>query len=104
MSAFSSAMVALFGDPNMAEDATYTPAATGVAATVRVIYTAPDVANQWGDTAIRSDSVLLDVLVAEVAAPVAGDQITWRGEARVVQGSPERDVERLTWVLDTRPA
>jgi len=97
-------MVALFGDPNMAEDATYTHADTGGAATGRAIYTAPDVANQWGDTAIRSDSVPLDVLVAEVAAPVAGDQITWRGGARGVQGSPERDVERLTCVLDTRPA
>lgn len=104
MSAFSVGIASLFADPNMAEDATYTPAATGVPATVRVIHTAPDEDTPWGEARLHSATVQLEIPISAVAQPVAEDVITWRGEARKVQGAPERDVERLTWLLDTRPA
>lgn len=103
MTAFSVGMASLFQDPNMSESAVYTPVATGVAAAIRLVYAAPDVENRWGDATLHSQSVTLDVRVADVASPQAGDLVTWRGETRVVQGVPERDPERLIWTLDTRP-
>ncbi|GAB4543610.1 MAG: hypothetical protein Tsb0020_55370 [Haliangiales bacterium] len=103
MSAFARASAALFADANLAADATYTPQG-GSAATIRAIRTAPDAARDWNGGAIFSETVTFRIAVAEVPAPAAGDRIEAYGEARIVQGAPQRDVERLSWLIDTRPA
>lgn len=103
MNAFSDGVDALFGDANMAADALYTPM-IGDAVTVRAVRTAPDEIDSFGAAAFQSDTVLLDVRVSDVSAPVAGDTITFEGEDRIVQGVPVRDDHRTVWTLDTRPA
>ena len=104
MNAFESGLSVLHADANMAEDVTYTPLATGLPQTVRVIATAPDALDRFGQATIVSSTVILEVAVSAIATPQAGDAIVWRGETLIVQGEPELDVERLSWTLDTRPA
>lgn len=103
MSAFDNGILAMFRDPHLSKAVTYTTVATGVSREIRAVITAADAEARWGATALSTDSVVIDVTVADVALPVIGDLIEWAGEARVVQGVPERDVERLTWSLDTAP-
>lgn len=103
MTVFAAAIDALFRDSHMAADATYTPAG-GDPVTVRAIRMAPDIARDFYGAQIHSDTVVIEVRVSEVAAPAAGDAITFDGEDRVVQGVPTRDDHRTVWLLDTRPA
>lgn len=101
MSAFSAAANALYSDANLAADAIYTPT-VGDAVTVRAIVTAPDDAVTFGGPLV-SATLVVSVRVSEIASPVAGDVIEVNGESRVVQGVPRRDVERLSWLMDTAP-
>lgn len=103
MTAFAAAMDALFADVNMAADAVYVPAATGLPVAIRVVRTAPDRVTDFAGNRLWSDSVQVSVRVSDVAAPMQGDRITLGGETRVVQGTPERDTQRLVWRLDTVP-
>ena len=103
MSAFSAALETLFGDPNIARAATYTPAA-GDAVPVRVIARRADAVTEFGGGRLWSETTRFDVRVVEVAEPRPGDRIVIDGEAFVVQGEPVRDRERLVWTLDVRPA
>lgn len=104
MSAFSAALGAIYSDPNMAADIIYTPAATGTPATVRAVRSAPDEEVRFGDARMRVATVLYEVRISDLAAPVSGDAIVDDGVSYVVQGSPERDVERLTWTIEAVPA
>jgi hypothetical protein len=101
MTAFSSALDSLFGDPNIARTAIYTPAA-GAPFPVRVIARRADAVTEFGGGRLWSETTRLDVRVAEVAQPRPGDRIVVDGEAFVVQGEPVRDRERLVWTIDVR--
>jgi len=101
--AFASAMDVLFTDPNIGRDAVYTPEG-GIPFPVRVIARRGDLVSEFGDRRVASATVVLDLRVSEVADPRAGDRIELAGEILVVQGTPQRDAERLVWTLDTRPA
>jgi hypothetical protein len=103
MSAFSSALNILFGDPNLAQTAIYTPAA-GDPFPVRVIARRADAVTDFGGARLWSQTTRFDIRVTDVAEPQAGDRLNLDGEAFVVQGEPVRDRERLVWTLDTRPA
>ena len=103
MSAFALAVDGLFGDPNMARDATWEPA-DGDALPVRVIARRADAVTEFGGGRLWSETTRVDLRVAEVANPRPGDRIVVAGEAFVVQGEPVRDRERLVWTLDVRPA
>jgi hypothetical protein len=103
MSAFSAALDALFGDPNLAHAATYEPA-DGDSFPVRVIARRADSITEFGGGRLWSETTRLDLRVAEVASPRPGDRIVIDGEAFVVQGEPVRDRERLVWTLEVRPA
>jgi hypothetical protein len=102
MSAFSAALHALFGDPNLARAATYEPA-DGDPIAVRVITRRADAVTEFGGGRLWSETTRFDLRVAEVAEPQPGDRIALDGEAFVVQGEPVRDRERLIWTIEVRP-
>src|SRR6188768_1122176 len=104
MSAFSATLDNLFGDPNIARPATYSPGAAGDAVPVRVIARRADAVTEFGGGRLWSETTRFDVRVAQVAEPRPGDRIAIDGETFVVQGEPMRDRERLVWTLDVRPA
>jgi hypothetical protein len=103
MSAFSSALDRLFGDPNLARAATYAPAG-GEPFPIRVVARRADAITGFGDARLWSETTRFDVRVAEVAEPRPGDWLVLDGEPFVVQGEPVRDRERLVWTIDARPA
>lgn len=95
------AVDAVFNDPNIAVDAIWTAAASGTPVTVRAIVQAADQATRFDMIRVQSETLVLDVRVSEMAAPVEGDVIEVLGEMRVIQGLPERDARRLIWSIDT---
>lgn len=103
MTVFSAAIDAIFRDPNMAADVSYTAIGTGATTTVRAVRISPDESFDLGGARVSTATSLFDIRVSEVAQPVAGDTITVGEEEFTVQGIPERDAQRLVWRLDTRP-
>ena len=103
MSAFDTAMQALFNDANLAVDATFTPL-SGPAKVVRVITRAPDVFQDVGQSFIETPTLTLEVRVVECPALTQGDQFTINSINYKVQGEPRRDSERLVWQVDVYAA
>ena len=103
MSLFADAIDTLFGDPNMARDAVYTPEG-GAPVLVRVVTRRADDVSSIGDARIWSETTRVDLRVAEVPAPRPGDRVEVDGDAFLIQGEPVRDRERLVWTVDLRPA
>jgi len=103
MSAFAAAVDLLFADPNIGRDAIYTPDG-GIAVPVRTIARRADELTSFGEARLWSETIRIDLRVAEVANPRPGDQFAIDGGAFLVQGEPVRDRERLVWTVDLRPA
>ncbi|CAA6605803.1 conserved hypothetical protein [Rhodospirillaceae bacterium LM-1] len=104
MNAFVAAIDDLFANPDIARTVLYRSSGVGDGVAVRVIARRPDREVAFGDIAVQTSTALFEVRVAEVANPAEGDSITLDGETFIVQGEPERDADRLIWLLDTRPA
>lgn len=108
MTAFTSAVAALFRDPNLSAAATYqatpdAPAPLPAPVAVRVMTRRPDMTESFGSARAWSETTLVDLPVASVAAPLRGDRITLDGVAYRIQSEPRRDRERLVWSLDLAP-
>ena len=103
MSLFADAIDTLFGDPNMARDAVYTPEG-GALVPVRVVLRRADDVSSFGDARLWSETTRVDLRVAELPNPRPGDRIEIDSEAFLIQGEPVRDRERLLWTVDLRPA
>jgi hypothetical protein len=103
MSVFADVIDTLFGDPNMARDAIYTPNG-GAPVLVRVVARRADDVTSFGDARLWSETTRLDLRVAEVPEPRPGDRVEVDGEGFLIQGEPVRDRERLVWTVDLRPA
>ena len=103
MDAFSAATDAVFEDPNVATDGLWREGGTGSPSPVRVVLRRPDTIGSFGEARFVAATALLEVRVAEVAAPAAGDSIEIEGEVLVIQGEPVRDASRLVWRLEARP-
>ena len=101
--AFAAALGALFADPNLAREAVYAPDG-GAPRPVRATARRADAVAEFGGARLWSETVRIDLRVAEVAAPRPGDRVEMDGEAFRVEGEPVRDRERLTWTLELRPA
>lgn len=97
-SAFSAAIDMIFNDPNMAADALWQ------GNPVKVMRRSPDGIRDFGQGRISSATTVVDVRVSEVALPAKGDQVSIGAEHFIVQGTPQRDMERLVWSCDLRPA
>ena len=103
MSLFADAIETLFGDPNIARDATYI-ADGGNQVLVRVVTRRADDITGFGDARIWSETTRVDLRVAEIPNPRPGDRIEIDGEPFLIQGEPVRDRERLVWTVALRPA
>lgn len=103
ISAFASALDALFADPNIGQDAVYI-ADGGAPVLVRTVARRADVVSDFGDARLWSETTRIDLRVAEVPNPRPNDRIEIDGDAFLIQGEPARDRERLVWTVDLRPA
>ena len=104
MTAFATAMTAIFADRNMAVDALWLSGGVGPGVAVRVIRKSPDEITPFGAGRILSETTLLDARVADMPTPALGDLINIGLESFIIQGAPKLDRERLIWTLDMRPA
>lgn len=102
MNAFADAMDAIFTDPNLSAEATWT-SQSGASKTVRVILSAPDATTNFGDSRFVSDSAVVRVRVADVAKPERGDTIVIDGDTLQVSAAPTRDRNRLVWKVEADP-
>ena len=103
MTAFATAMTAIFADRNMAVDALWLAGGTGPGVAVRVIRKSPDEITPFGAGRILSETTRLDARLADMPAPAPGDLINIGLESFILQGEPKLDRERLIWTLDMRP-
>lgn len=103
MNAFAVAVGAIFRDRNMATDVEYRAGGGIPGVTIRAIKANPTVDADWQATRIRSDAMVVDVLVADVAQPRPQDVVVIGGDLFVVDGEPERDSEGLIWRLSLVP-
>ncbi len=102
MSVFADVIDTLFGDPNMARDAVYTPDG-GAGHLVRVVARRADETTGFGEARLWSETTRVGLRVTEVANPRSGDRLEIDGEALLIRGEPVRDRERLVWTIDLRP-
>lgn len=102
----------LFADPSLARDAIFRAGGTGPDVPVRVMLRRPDRIGELahsapfghGETRLAAATTLVDIRVAEAAAPEEGDAVVIGGETFIVQCQPLRDAERLVWTIEVRPA
>lgn len=103
MTAFSTAIDAIFADPNMAVDAIYRASGDGDPVDVRVMRSRPDESAIYTGARFVADTIRLELRVSEVADLNVGDTFEIDGETFAVQGEPLRDAERLWWTADVVP-
>lgn len=103
MTAFTAALDVLFSDPNLSTPALYQQAGIGVEQALRVMRRSPDRMVEFGAARLVSDSVVLDVRISDCPELAAGDRLEIAGEIFVVQGTPQRDRERLVWTAELLP-
>lgn len=104
MSVFAAAMDRIFSHAAMAVPALWISASTSEERRVRIIRRAPDRVIDFGAGRFVSDTMVVDVRVADLPDPRPGDLIVIGTDSHVIQGEPLRDRERLIWTLDLRPA
>lgn len=103
MTAFTAALDVLFSDPNLSTPALYQQAGIGVEQALRVMRRSPDRMVEFGAARLVSDSVVLDVRISDCPELAAGDRFEIGAEIFVVQGTPQRDRERLVWTVELLP-
>lgn len=103
MSAFAIALSAIFRDRNMAVDVEYRAGGGIPGVIVRAIKASPTMDMDYQSTRLRSDALIVDVMVAEVAQPRPDDAVVLDGDIYLVDGEPERDSEGLIWRLSLVP-
>jgi hypothetical protein len=87
-------------DRNMAADAIFRAGGAGDGIALRVIFRAPDEQVDWQRTQIATETFVIEVPVAKVAQPVAGDTFEIDGNVWVVYGQPRRDAEGVFWTIE----
>lgn len=102
MNAFAAALGVLFTDPNLSVDALYRSAGDGEVRPVRVMRRAPDSIGDFGEGRFVTDTLRLDVLIAEVEDLEPGDTFQIGDELLEVRGEPVRDAEHLLWTAEAR--
>ena len=100
MTAFSAAMRAIFRDPHMAVDAAYRAAGVGAPVALRVVRRTPDEVASFGSSRILTDTMLIDVLVSDLATVAVGDSFGIAGTLWTVSAAPQRDRDRLIWRVE----
>lgn len=103
MDAYEAGAGLYFADPHLGRDATYRAGGSDAPLPIRVVLSQPDRQAEYGGSTVMVATTVIDVQVADVPAPTAGDTVTVDADTYVVQGAPRRDEARSVWHLDTRP-
>ncbi len=98
------ALAVMFANPVIARSASWYPGGVGPGQSLRVILRAPDAITEFGTARVWSETVMIDVRVAEAPTLASGDRIDFDGSSYTVQGEPVRDRERLIWTAELVPA
>lgn len=101
MTAFAGAVDVLFTDPHLSVAATFTPAG-GAAVLIRAIWSKADEVAHLMQTGAVAPTLIADIRVADVAAPVEGDALAIEGTTYTVDGVPRKDRDGLIWTLGLR--
>ena len=91
MSAFTSAIDALFADPNIGEDALWKAGGTGAGVAVRIIRKSPDRMAEFGDSRAVLPTVGIDIRRSQAATISEGDLILIGAETFRIVGEPMGD-------------
>ncbi len=91
MSAFASAIDALFADPNIGEDALWKAGGVGAGVAVRIIRKSPDRMAEFGDSRAVLPSVGIDIRRSQSATITEGDLIQIGAETYRIIGEPMGD-------------
>ena len=100
MTAFATAIDAIYADPNFGVAATYTPQ-VGSPVAVTLIWTRPDDTVELSGMATRLPKRVGKVRVSQLADPKKGDTLTV-GAATFTVGDRHRDELGLEWSLDLK--
>jgi hypothetical protein len=102
MTVFAAAIAAIFADPNIGEEALWRAGGTGAPVSVRVVRRRGDRIGSWNEGRFATDSDILEVPTAQVAALAAGDTFQIGAAIFEIAGEPLRDPERLVWTAQVR--
>lgn len=91
MSAFASAIDALFADPNIGEDALWKAGGVGAGLAVRIIRKSPDRMAEFGDSRAVLPTVGIDVRRSQAATITEGDLILIGADTFKIIGEPMSD-------------
>jgi hypothetical protein len=91
MSAFTSAVDALFADPNIGEDALWKAGGIGAGVVVRIIRKSPDRMAEFGDSRAVLPTVGIDIRRSQAATITEGDLILIGAETYRIIGEPMGD-------------
>lgn len=91
MSAFTSAVDALFADPNIGEDALWKAGGVGAGVAVRIIRKSPDRMAEFGDSRAVLPTVGIDIRRSQAATITEGDLILIGTETYRIIGEPMSD-------------
>lgn len=93
--AFTSAIDALFADPNIGEDALWKAGGVGAGVAVRIIRKSPDRMAEFGESRAVLPTVGIDVRRSQAVAITEGDLIVVGAETYRIIGEPTGDSLRL---------
>ena len=79
------------GRDHLGQTVTYTPASTGIAQTLRAVYTRASIdLSSVGDVGVREQLCELEYVAADFSpAPIVGDTVTVGGQTFVVASPPQ---------------
>ena len=103
MTTFADALRVLFTDPNLSLEIWHRDS-DGQFTRARGILRRPDEITSFGAARLVSDTIRIDIRVADIPRPRPDEQILIGDETFLIQGEPQRDRERLIWTLDLVPA
>lgn len=91
INAFTSAIDALFADPNIGEDALWKAGGVGAGVAVRIIRKSPDRMAEFGDSRAVLPTVGIDMRRSQAATIAEGDLILIGAETYRIIGEPMGD-------------
>ena len=91
MDAFTSAIDALFADPNIGEDALWKVGGVGPGVAVRIIRKSPDRMAEFGESRAVLPTVGIDIRRSQAATITEGDLIMIGAETFKIVGEPMGD-------------
>ena len=91
MDAFTSAIDALFADPNIGEDALWKAGGVGPGVAVRIIRKSPDRMAEFGESRAVLPTVGIDIRRSQAATITEGDLIVIGAETLKIIGEPMGD-------------